>query len=121
LHERPMREVHCEVFHPTQLSPCVGCPRELEPKEDCAEGCDRLRIYQAAAVDISERTHTHELVGERTAADSPASARPGPGEAVGGASTNKALQSLWERKARQPFSSGQIERGWAQIMVHRMR
>jgi hypothetical protein len=116
-----MREVHCEVLRPTQRSPSIGCPRELEPKDGCADDCDRLRIYQAAAVDISERTHTHELVGERTAADSPASARPGPGDAAGAARTNKALQSLWERKAGQRFSSGQIERGCAQIMVHRMR
>jgi hypothetical protein len=62
-----MREVHSEVLRPTQRSPCLRCPRELEPKEDCAESCDRLRVCQAAAADISDRTHTHELVGESTA------------------------------------------------------
>jgi hypothetical protein len=67
LPERPMREVHCEVIRPTQRSPCLGCRREDQPKDRCIENCERLRIYQAATADIIDKTHTHELVGERTA------------------------------------------------------
>ncbi len=61
-----MREVHLEVLNPTQRSPCVACPRELEPKDGCIANCERLRIYQIASAGVTDRTHTHELVGERT-------------------------------------------------------
>ena len=76
-----MREVHCEVLHPTQKSPCLGCSRELEDKNDCAADCGRLRLFRlAAGLDIEEDSMP-KPAGKNTApADS--SRMPTPEESI---------------------------------------
>ncbi len=41
-----MIEVHYEMYHPTQQSPCRGCDREYNPKSKCASTCEKITLYQ---------------------------------------------------------------------------